>query len=508
VVKGNFFRLELVLCSRSNKPTLNIAGGNTLSSNLPINIASTQQINTDVDNFSQGLTRYLDQLGLPSSNVLVNPEERFTVIANLPTIVNRLSVDLRTGSMYISKFVAACGAGLFDAALNMLWNETVVNLREKVKRFDMNYFLDSVVTDSRRRSTFRTEEDLKKLEEWELVKGCKDTGIITDIGFKHLDYIREMRNHASAAHPNHVDLTGFQLVSWLDTCIREVLAKEPEGPVLQVRQLLSNLRSRVLSRSDIPPITANIQLLPRELVNSTLRAIFGMYTDDQLEVQIRNNLNLVAPALWNNSSTQSKHEIGLKYAIFSANAELDRKAYASEFLTLVNGLSFMPADLRAIEMDQTIDDLFRAHYGWNNFYNEPTHARILASYIPANGDIPETISEKYVKVLTLCRIGNGSGISTDASVYYDNMLSKFSDVHFLKFVLLLWEVDVQSRLGNTDCSRRYMYLAGQFAQRAINQNLKDVHTSISNSSGVFAGTPLPRAHQVKPIFDAVDRIIL
>lgn len=39
-----------------------------------------------------------------------------------------------------------------------------------------------------------------KLDDWELVKGCKDTGIITQIGFKHLDYIRDMRNHASAAH--------------------------------------------------------------------------------------------------------------------------------------------------------------------------------------------------------------------------------------------------------------------------------------------------------------------
>ena len=42
--------------------------------------------------------------------------------------------------LYISKFIAACGAGLFDAAINFLWNETVVNLRNKVIRFDMDYF--------------------------------------------------------------------------------------------------------------------------------------------------------------------------------------------------------------------------------------------------------------------------------------------------------------------------------------------------------------------------------
>ncbi|WP_218103893.1 hypothetical protein [Paenibacillus hemerocallicola] len=147
-------------------------------------------------------------------------------------------------AMYISKFVAACSAGLFDAALNMLWNETVVNLREKVKRFDMDYFLDSVITDSKRRAAFRSEDDLAKLEEWELVKGCRDTGIITDIGFKHLDYIRDKRNHASAAHPNHNDLSGLQLVSWLETCIKEVLVKEPKGAVVQINSYFTTLGHR------------------------------------------------------------------------------------------------------------------------------------------------------------------------------------------------------------------------------------------------------------------------
>jgi hypothetical protein len=110
--------------------------------------------------------------------------------------------------------VTACGAGLFDAALNFLWNETIRNLREKVARFDLEYFLDSLVTDPKRRNGIRTADDLGKLEDWELIRGCLDAGLITEIGFKHLDYIRDMRNYASAAHPNQVQLTGFQLIAW------------------------------------------------------------------------------------------------------------------------------------------------------------------------------------------------------------------------------------------------------------------------------------------------------
>ncbi|WP_053220035.1 hypothetical protein [Virgibacillus senegalensis] len=290
-----------------------------------IDVTPTSEVASSVDSFSNGLTKYLEQLNLPSENVLVNPDERMDVIENLPRVVSRLTPERKRDSMYISKFVAACGAGLFDAALNFLWNETVINLRNKVIRFDMDYFLNSIITDTKRRQSFKTEDDLKKLDEWELIKGCKDTGIITEIGYKHLDYIRDMRNHASAAHPNHNDLDGFQLTSWLQTCIKEVLGKEPEGPVLEVKRLLNNLRSNELSNDDIPPIKSNIEILPTDLVDSTIRAVFGMYADPNLDEKIRNNLKLVAPSLWDNCSNDSKNNLGLKYAVFSANADVDRK---------------------------------------------------------------------------------------------------------------------------------------------------------------------------------------
>ena len=152
---------------------------------------------------------------------------------------NHLDDEQRQKALYISKFFAAVGAGLFDAALNYLWNETIVNLRYKVIRFDLEYFYDSVVTDSDRRSKFKSEEDLKKLDDWELIRGCRETGILSDIGFKHLDYIRDMRNFASAAHPNHNQLTGLQIVSWLETCIIEVLAREPSRLVLEIKKELA-----------------------------------------------------------------------------------------------------------------------------------------------------------------------------------------------------------------------------------------------------------------------------
>src|SRR3990172_4033301 len=84
-----------------------------------------------VDSFAVGLRTYLQELGLPFDAVLVGVQERADVLKNLPQVAGQMQLESRQNAMYISKFVAACGVGLFDAALNYIWDETVRNLRQK-----------------------------------------------------------------------------------------------------------------------------------------------------------------------------------------------------------------------------------------------------------------------------------------------------------------------------------------------------------------------------------------
>lgn len=292
----------------------------------PHPIAST------VETFSTELKGYLGHLGLPADDVLVAIEQRRIVINNIPSVLDSLTQPQREAALYVSKFVAACAVGLFDAALNYLWDETVRNLREKAARFDLEYFFDSVTSDSDRRSKLRTEADLDKLDDWELIRACRTTGLITEIGYKHLDYIRDIRNWASAAHPNQNELTGLQVAGWLETCIREVLAKEPTGPVIQVKRLLRNLREQTLGPGDVKPIAQTLPLLPEELSASLLRAVLGMYADSNLSADIRNNIRLVGPAIWAACTDEPKYEAGMKFASLEANGEVARARLAREFL--------------------------------------------------------------------------------------------------------------------------------------------------------------------------------
>lgn len=446
-------------------------------------MASPSEITSTVDRLTEGLTRYLDELGLPAQAVLTPPSERIRVLQNLPSVTTQLTSQQRAEAYYISKFVAACGVGLFDAALNFLWNEVISNLRDKVARFDLDYFLDSIVSDPRRRASIQGADDLDRLEDWELIKGCMETGIIGDLGFKHLDYIRNMRNYASAAHPNQNELTGLQLASWLETCIREVLSHEPEGGVVEIRKLLRSLREEALRQDDVPAIEISLGRLSDDLARSLIRAVFGMYTDPRMAAEVRNNISLVASPIWQVCPDDVRYELGVKHSTFAANGEVARRSLAHQFLEAVTGLAYLPADALAGELESALADLSRSHSGFNNFYNEPGPARLLAKLVPANGRIPVAVEREYVKVLLLCRIGNGYGVSDAAVPTYDELIGRWSERHALIVVRLVSaDREVGSRLQFQQCAGNLKTLAASLNDRLPNGRLRRALAIITATS--------------------------
>lgn len=373
-----------------------------------IDTAIVKPTTAAVDKFTTALGGYLAGLGLPESGVLVATTDRQRVLSNLPDLVDDLAPEQRADAMYISKFIAACGAGLFDAALNFIWDEVVVRLRRRVVSFDLAYFYDTAVP-ATQRADFSTEDDLSLLSDAHLIRGAHNCGMLTDVGFRHLDYVRDMRNWASAAHPNQAQLTGFQILAWFETCLKEVILREPEGAVLEVGRLLANIRQHALDAAAIAPVVGSVRRLPVDLASALLRSIAGMYCDPRIDVRLRDNIRLIAKDVWQCANETARGEIGLRYATYSANADIDRKTLAHEFLDQVGGLTYLPAADTALAISTFVTRLENAQDGMNNFYNEPPIARDLRKYVPDNGKVPEQVNDEYVRVLVRCRVGRRSG---------------------------------------------------------------------------------------------------
>ena len=59
-----------------------------------------------------------------------------------------------------------------------------------------------------------------------------------------------MRNWASAAHPNQNEISGFQLVAWLETCVKEVISLPLSNITIQIKQLLVGVKATNISSDE------------------------------------------------------------------------------------------------------------------------------------------------------------------------------------------------------------------------------------------------------------------
>lgn len=454
-----------------------------MDSNQSIEPYSPSDITPAIEVFGEQIHAYLDHMSLPKEGVMVPLERRASVFRNMPDVLASLTERQKSEAGYISKFVSACAMGLFDAALNYLWNETIRNLREKVSRFDLAYFLDSAVSDPGRRAKLNADADLGQLSDWELVNGCEKTGIITNLGFRHLDHIRNMRNYASAAHPNQNELTGLNLIDWLDVCIREVLSREPGGPVVEVRALLNNLRQQRLTAAQISPIAEGLLSLPSSLSDSLLRSVLGMYADPGVNSIVKDNIKLVAKPVWDVASEEARQDAGLKQAMLSANGDVSGANLVREFIEVVRGIEYLPETTLVADMAPILDSLITAHHGWNNFHAEPAPARLLHRFVDSINEVPRSIISKYVKSVVMCRIGNGYGVSWAAEGLYDDLIGRFSDQHISAFINLIGDSEVASRLQFPSCATNFKELAAKLEERAVRQRLKEMLSFIRGYRG-------------------------
>lgn len=408
-------------------------------------------LSTTIGDYQTQLTDFLKYLRLPSENILVDCKERKKVIINIPDIVESIDDTVKLNSYYISKLIAASSAGLFDAALNYMWDETITSLRTKIGLFDLEYFKSTLSEDKKKKVS--TLEELKYIDDNDIVIGCSKIGILSDIGFKHIDYIRSMRNWVSAAHPNQVELTGLNICDWLETCIKEVIGKSPSHSAIQTQKLLYNIRTNNYSLEDVKQIQQALQTTPQDYIISLHNALFGMFCDPNGKIEIKNNIRLIAKDLWSLLPEQQKKETGLKYANWAVNGDTQRKKTAHEYLEAVNGLAYLSEDVLSVELMEALKLLYDTHYGWNNFYNEPPFAKLIKKYIPQNGAIPDSVKHKYVKVLFLCRIGNGYGVAGLAEPIYDELIGKFTDNEIKEFLQLFNDVEISSQLNCKSCQQ-------------------------------------------------------
>jgi hypothetical protein len=397
--------------------------------NLPASVERKDLVSAaraDLVAFEEFMLTVLEEWGLPTDSIIVSPGDRHVLLKNTPDILNELDAEQLARSPYISKMIIAGAAGLFDAALSYLWDETITQLRDRVADFDVAYFFDLAEADPARRASLQTRDDLAKINDAALLDAAKKIQLISDVAHQQLTHINYMRNHASAAHPNVEKLTGLKLADWLQTCIREVMQLKTRPVVAEIGRLLHNVKAAALAGTELKNAATFFGGLPQEQANNLANGLFGIYTPPTADPHVLDNVRLLWPELWPFISEDTRRELGVKLARFRANADKDRADRAKELLELVDGgAAYLPESDRLVEIQEALDDLMRAHQGTNNFYNEPPVARRLRDVVGRHGEVPTLLTAPYVATLVNVFLTNGYGVAWNAEPYYIELIKRF-----------------------------------------------------------------------------------
>ncbi len=472
-------------------------------------VAATGELETSIKGFNAPLAAFLGGLGLPTEHVLVDFAERQFVLQSLQQTLDTLPYDDRAKAYYLSKFSVSIAVGLFDAALNFLWDETILALRRLAAGIDLSYFFDTAEKREAYRSRLQTEEDLKILDDLTLIDTCARVDLLTDVNRERLRHVNYMRNHASAAHPNQSALTGQEMIAWLSNCLRYAITAEPDHAVIATKQLLANIRTSLIPAKDIPVIASDFEKFTTDRVDDFLWTLFGIYVDPSQKADCRTNIANLAPCVWALASEDRKFQVGARHEYFIKQGDQQRRIFADEFLVHVNGQQYRSEDVLAGELLDKLRSLNAAHNAMNNFYNEWPHAKSLASSLPVSGVVPRAARVEWVKVITKCHIGNGQGyyggVDTSADVHYQKYIATFGEAEAIQFLRLFDDPDFTVDFDWSMAHRRAQALATELKSktrnvlvlRALDVLLTHCRARACHKTGRCAPDRVPRPYAVR-----------
>lgn len=432
-------------------------------------------LTTDITKFEE----YLNHLGLPTDNIIAEISERQVIEQNLPGFIASLPDEVKRDARYLSKFVAGAAVGLFDASLNYVWNEVVLSLRQKAVVYGLDMFFDAAVGGSRR-ELYSTEEDLSGIKDNTLINTCRKLELISDIVYTKLHHILTMRNDIGASHPNTYSINGFELMGWLQTCVKDVLNDKPSESAIQIKSFVDNLKvsASVLDDATIKSMERPLADLSLQNTDNLLTSIFGIYTAEKTGNIIRKNIALFAPHIWQKSSDNVKYKLGVMLDGYRNNLHEEKHNLGVEFFTFCDGNRYQSLESRIIALDGHADDLLEARYAWDNFYNEPPHMRKILTFLDTENDIPPERVSKIIKIVLICRIGKGisynSGVSPSGRPLYDRFLSLLGDENIILALIAMHSSEVRVNLDNKYCQQHMVSVLNLFKENARSERIQEI----------------------------------
>lgn len=361
------------------------------------------------------IEQLVQTLGIPR-NVLASAEEIEYAWRDLPRELREIPEELR-GEL-IARMCVAVSTGLFDGAMNYIWNAAILHLRDKIRIFGLP------VVAQIRQSDFE-EKHLLELQDSRLLELCLKLNIIDEDGFFFLDQCRDVRNNFSAAHPTLGKVNDREFTTFLNRCVRYALADSASPKGVDIGAFISAIKGARFNNNQCGIWSQRLYETHDAQRQMLITMVHGIYCDPNTPEQARLNSLDICSSLIGVFTASIKSELINNHTDYVAKGYQDKHAASLQFFEKLGLLGLLNESEQHHVFSRAVERLWNVHNGMNNFYNEPAFAERLLE-LSMQGAIPETVQEEYVQTIGCCRIGNGYGVSNAAVQYYDQMVQNFS----------------------------------------------------------------------------------
>ncbi|EMB48911.1 Uncharacterised protein [Vibrio mimicus] len=416
------------------------------------------------------ITELTTSLGIPRS-VLASEEEIEYAWRDLPRELREIPGDLR-GEL-VARMCVAVSTGLFDGAMNYIWNAAVLHLRQKIRNFGL------AVVAQIRQGDFE-EKHLMELQDSRLLELCLKLNIINEDGFFFLDQCRDVRNNFSAAHPTMGTVNDREFTTFLNRCVRYALADSSSPTGVDISAFISAVKGPRFNKQQCDIWIQRLKDTHEAQRQLLVKMVHGIYCDPATAEQARLNALDICDGLKEVLTNAIKSELINNHTEYVAKGFEDKHTASQQFFEKLGFLGLLNESEQHTVFSKATTRLWNAHNGMNNFYNEPPFAERLLE-LTQQGAVPETIQEELVHVVSCCAVGNGYGVSNAAVPYYTQIIQGFSprEIAILVKLASSQHSDLGRRLANSSAAkRRLKTVLALFDPASISDSIKSEYDKL------------------------------
>jgi len=410
------------------------------------------------------LVALTESLNIPRT-VLASDDEIKYAWQGLPREIREIPPSLR-GELIVRMCVAV-STGLFDGAMNYIWNAAILQLRTKVKNFGL-----SIVAQIRQ-SDFE-EKHLVELQDSRLLELSLKLDLLSEEGFFLLNQCREVRNKFSAAHPTLGTANDREFTTFLNRCVKYALADTSYPKGVDIPSFISAVKGEKFTTEQSRIWVQRLRETHDAQRQMLIGMVYGIYCDPNTSESSRLNSLDICDVLKIEFTSSTRSDLINKHNEYAAKGEQARHAASRIFFEKLGLLTLLNESEQHEVFHRAVERLWNIHNEMNNFYNEPPFAERLLE-LSRQGAVPETAREEFVEVVVCCCIGNDYGVSRAAKPSYDEIITSFSPSEIVTMLnLAASPTNVLGRRvkQNSNCYKRFKQTLNLIAPESVPSGVK------------------------------------